>query len=72
MVPALGITFLVVGKIFALIGLAIYIIFALVVVRQVGLMTDTIEVGFEFVIKLVAWAHLLFAIFVFLTALIIL
>lgn len=72
MVPEVGLSFVLVGKIFALIGLAIYIVFALVVVRQVTLMTDTIEVGLELFIKLIAWAHLIFAVFVFLTALIIL
>ncbi|MFI5241215.1 MAG: DUF5657 family protein [Microgenomates group bacterium] len=72
MVPTVGISFLLIGKIFALIGLGIYIVFALVVVRQVGLMTDTIEVGFETVVKIISWIHLIFAVFVFLTALIIL
>lgn len=67
-----GIPILAIGKIFVLIALAIYIVFALVVVRQVKLMTSTIEVGFEFFIKLIAWAHLIFAIFIFITALIIL
>lgn len=65
-------SFLAIGKVFALIGLAIYIIFALVVIRQVGLMTKTIEVSFGKFIKLISWAHLIFAVFVFLTALVIL
>lgn len=65
-------TFETIGKIFALIGLGIYIVFALVVLRQVGLMISTVEVGLEGFIKLIAWAHLLFAVFVFLTAMIIL
>ena len=64
-----NISILLIGKIFALIGLGIYIVFAFVVVRQVSLMVATIEVGFEFFIKLVAWAHLIFAVFVFITAL---
>lgn len=72
MLPLFGISILLVAKIFALIGLGIYIVFALVVVKQVSLMVATIEVGFEFLIKLVAWAHLIFAVFVFLTAWIIL
>ena len=72
MLPVFGISFLLIGKIFALIGLGIYIVFALVVVRQVGLMTATVEAGFGLLIKLIAWAHLIFAIFVFLTAMIIL
>ncbi len=72
MLPLFGISVLLIGKIFALIGLAIYIVFALVVLKQVYLMVSTIEVGFEFFIKLTAWAHLIFAIFVFLTAMIVL
>jgi hypothetical protein len=72
LLPLVGISILLIGKIFALIGLAIYIVFALVVLKQVYLMVGTIEVGFGFLIKLVAWAHLIFAVFVFLTAMIIL
>ncbi len=72
MVPDFNFAFLAVAKIFFLVGLGIYIVFAAVVVRQVGLMTDTVEVGFEGIIKLIAWVHLLFAIFVFLTAFIVL
>lgn len=68
----IGISVLVIGKIFALIALGIYIVFALVIVKQVGLMIRTIEVGLEVLIKLVAWAHLAFAVFVFLTAFVIL
>lgn len=61
-----------VAKIFALIALGIYIVFAFVVVRQVNLMVKTLEVGFEGIIKLVAWSHLFFAVVVFLTAMLIL
>jgi hypothetical protein len=64
-----SVTFLSIAKIFAMVGIGIYIIFALVVVKQVSLMVATIEVGFEFFIKLIAWAHLIFAIVVFVTAL---
>jgi len=68
----IGISVLLIGKVFALVALGIYIVFALVVVKQVGLMTKTIEVGLEVLIKLIAWAHLAFAVFVFLTAFVIL
>lgn len=66
------ITVLFLGKIFAIIALSLYIIFAVVVVKQVGLMTRTIEVGLEGLIKLVAWAHLIFAITVLVIAIAIL
>lgn len=71
-VPILGISVWLIAKIAALILLGMYIIFALVVVRQVQLMTDTIEVGFEVPIRLFSYLHLIFAIFIFLAALIML
>lgn len=72
MPPIFGISLTLIGKIFVLFGLGIYIIFALVVVRQVNLMIATIRVGFESFIRLIAWAHLIFAVVVFLIAFIIL
>ena len=59
-------------KIAVLILLALYLVFALVVVRQMKLMTDTLKLGFETPIKILSYIHLGFAVFVFLTALIIL
>ena len=50
----------------------LYIVFALVVLRQARLMTETLEVGFEKQIKFLALAHLLFAVVVLVLALIIL
>lgn len=70
MITALSVWFFI--KIAALILLALYLVFALVVVRQTILMTDTLKLGFETPIKILAYAHLIFAIFVFLTALIVL
>lgn len=72
MIPLLGIQISLVIKIFSLILLGLYLIFALVVVRQVQLMTDTLQVGFEASIKLISWIHLIFAAVVFLVALVIL
>jgi hypothetical protein len=70
--PFLGIDIWAIAKIFALIGLTIYLVFAMVMVKQVHLMTRTFEGGFEWAIKLMSYAHLLFAIGVVLFALIIL
>lgn len=56
-------------KLFFLFALTIYLIFAAVVVRQVYLMTETIKVGFEFPVRVVAWLHLFAAVGVFLIAL---
>lgn len=71
-IPLIGISVWVVVKIFAIIALGIYLVFALVVVRQIQLMTETLKVGFEAPLKMMAYVHLLFAIFVLLAALVIL
>lgn len=68
----LGITIWQVLKVFILIFLALYIIFAIVVIRQIGLMVKTIYAGLEGRIKLLGYFHLLFAIAVFVFAIIIL
>lgn len=60
------------GKIAFLFAIAIYVFFAFVVVKQVFLMTSTIQTGVEFFVKTIAWMHLLAAITVFLLALVIL
>jgi len=58
---AIGIDIWLITKILFLLAIGIYVVFALVIVRQVGLMTRTLKAGFEFPIQLVALAHLLFA-----------
>lgn len=68
--PIFGISLLPFIKIAALILLGLYIVFALVVVRQVKVMTDTLQLGFEEPIKILSYVHLIFAVFVFITALI--
>ncbi len=59
-------------KILILLALALYILFSGIIVRQVVLMTNTLEVGFETPIKLMAIIHLFFALGTFLFALVIL
>lgn len=59
-------------KVFTLILLVIYIIFAFVIVRQVQLMTKTLEVGFETQLKFLSFLHFLFAIGVLIFAILIL
>lgn len=71
-IPIWGVSIWLVVKILVLILLAMYLVFALVIVRQVQLMTDTLQLGFEFPVKVLSFVHLIFAIFVFLSALIIL
>ncbi len=70
--PIIGISMWAIIKTFALVLLGIYLVFGLVVVRQVKMMTDTLQLGFEGLAKLLAYGHMAFAILVFLTALIIL
>ena len=70
--PTFGISVWPFVKIGALILLGLYIVFSLVIVRQVKLMTDTLQLGFEAPVKILSFMHLIFAIFVFLAALIIL
>lgn len=70
--PILGISIWPVIKIASLILMSIYIVFAFIIVRQVKIMTDTLQLGFEAPIRVLSYIHLIFAVFVFLTALIIL
>jgi len=61
-----------IAKGFVLFGLAIYIIFGFVIVRQVKLMTDTLQLGYEATAKTFSYLHLMFTIAVFIFALLIL
>lgn len=70
--PIFGISIWLVVKIATLILLGLYLVFSLVIVRQVKLMTDTLSLGFEALIIMLGYVHLAFAVLVFLTALIIL
>ena len=70
--PIFGISIWLVVKVAALILLGMYLVFALIVVRQVKLMTDTLSLGFEGPIILLSYIHLAFAVLVFLAALVML
>ena len=67
-----GISIWLVVKVAALILLGMYLIFSLVVVRQIKLLTSTLTLGFEAPIIMFGYIHLAFAVLVFLAALIIL
>lgn len=71
-IPLVGISVWLVVKIFVLIAFLFYSIFALVVVRQVQLMTKTINVGYEIPLKMLSYAHLLMVVFILLAALVVL
>lgn len=58
-----------VGKLFVLIGLAVYAIFAFVVVRQVKLMTEVVSGILTHSLRIVSWIFFLFSVSVFFLAL---
>lgn len=72
MIPILNISIWVIAKAMVLFALILYIIFAFVIVKQSKIMTETLELGLESVIKGIAFAHMLFSIGTFILALIIL
>lgn len=67
-----GLTIWPVLKVLIIIVLAIYIVFSLVLIKQVQMMTKTLEVGFERELKFLAFVHFLFAVGVLIFAVIIL
>ena len=67
-----GESFLLILKGAILIFLAIYIIFASIVIRQVKVMTETLQVGFEKPIKTLAFIHFVFAVGLFLLSIFVL
>lgn len=71
-IPLLGVSLWLIVKIFVLFGLAIYLVFALVMVKQVKLMTGTLNLPLEKFVILLSYAHLVFAVLVFILALAIL
>lgn len=54
-----------IGKVFVLIGMAVYVVFAFVVVRQVKLMTEVVSGILTGFLKLVSWLFFLFSVGVF-------
>ena len=57
------------AKFLILVFLALYILFAIVLIRQVRLMTETLDVNFDDFLRLISYVHLFFAGSVFLIAL---
>jgi hypothetical protein len=63
---------LLVLKVAALIFLFLYLAFAAILIKQVKIMTDTLEVGLEGLIKVIVFIHFVFALGVFLLSIFIL
>ncbi|CAN5345894.1 hypothetical protein BH10PAT1_BH10PAT1_7370 [soil metagenome] len=59
-------------KLFFVIGISVYLIFALVVVKQIQIMSQTVRLGFELPIKILGVIHLLFALGLLIFAIIVL
>ena len=59
-----------IGKLFVLIGLAVYTVFAFIVVRQVKLMTEVVSGILTGALRVISWFFFLFSVFVFVFALI--
>lgn len=59
-------------KFLFLVGLLIYIAFAMVVIRQVAMMSRTLAGDFNLMLKLITWIHLGVAVGVFVLAWIVL
>lgn len=55
-------------KLLFLLGLLIYVAFAIIVVRQVKLMSQTLNGAFDLPLKLISWVHLGVALAVFIFA----
>lgn len=72
MITTLGFTIWSVIKILIIIFLCLYIIFAFVLIKQVQMMTRTLEVGFEKQLIFLSFVHLLFAIGVLIFSILIL
>ena len=58
-----------IAKLFVLLGLLLYLAFAVVVIREVKLMTRTVAGKLDSMIHLVAWAHFALSVGLFLLAL---
>lgn len=64
--------FLLVVKFGTILFLVVYVIFAAVIIKQVRMMTETLDLGFETQIKLVVLLHFIFSVAVLFLALVIL
>jgi len=59
-------------KAITFVGFVVYIIFAFVVVKQVKIMTDTLNIGFEKEIRIISYVHFVLTVILFLISLVLL
>lgn len=57
----IGSSALIGGKVLIVVFMVLYLVFAVIVVRQVNLMTKTLQIGLESTLKVFAFLHLFFA-----------
>jgi len=68
----IGNSFALLAKVGIIIFLLVYVVFSFAVGKQVKIMTDTLEVGFESQIRAISFIHLVLSIAVLVIAIIIL
>lgn len=67
-----ALTFFVIIKWFFVVGLIMYAIFAVVVIKQVSVMSETVESSVNSVMKLFSWLHLAMAVLLVVAAIVML
>lgn len=67
-----GLTAFTIVKWFLVVGLVMYTAFAIIIVKQVSVMSEAIEDGFNGLISVFAWVHLAVAIFLTVLAVVVL
>ncbi len=72
MILGLSLTIWSIIKFFVIVFVVIYIIFSLVLIKQVQMMTNTLEIGFEKQLRFISVVHFLFAIGVLIFSILIL
>ncbi len=70
MLPDLSGYFLILERIFAIIGTGLYLIFAIVIVKQVSMMSKNVYDKFNGVVIVVSYIHLALAVFLMLMSII--
>lgn len=64
--------FWLIAKFMVCFALFLYVVFGGIMVRQVSLMTESLQLGLEWLLKVIAFLHFLGAVLVFLMALVVL
>ena len=67
-----GVTIMGIVKWMLVVGLVMYSLFALVIIKQVQIMTETFEAEANGVVRIFAWAHLVMAVILVVVAIVIL